>query len=125
MNPTSIDKVNLAAKFATFAAPWQPRIIAALNGQEVKVVRIHGDFVWHRHDDADELFWVIEGRLRIDLEGDGAVELGPGELVVIPRGVLHRPVAADEVLCVLFEPAGTVNTGDAADDPRTFAPPQI
>lgn len=125
MTDAPIVKVHLADKFASFTEPWQPRIVACLNGQHVKVARLHGEFVWHRHEAEDELFWVIAGRLRIDLEGR-ALTLGPGELVVIPRGVLHRPVADEEVLCVLFEPAGTLNTGDAAGDPRTFAaPPEI
>ena len=121
MHPSPIVKVNLADAFASFTAPWQPRVAARLNGQEVKVVRLCGEFVWHRHDGEDELFWVIEGRLRIDLE-EAAITLEAGELVVIPRGVLHRPVADEEALCVLFEPAGTINTGDAVGDPRTYVP---
>ena len=85
--------------------------MAELNGQEVKVARVLGTFVWHAHD-VDELFWVVRGRLRIELR-DGAVDLGPGELYVVPAGVEHRPVAEAEVEMVLFEPAGVVNTGDA------------
>ena len=104
-------KVVLADAFASVAEPWRPRVVARLNGQEVKVARVRGTFVWHAHD-VDELFWVTSGRLRIELR-DGAVELGPGELTVVPAGVEHRPVAEAEVEMVLFEPAGVVNTGDA------------
>jgi mannose-6-phosphate isomerase-like protein (cupin superfamily) len=104
-------KVNLADKFSALAGYWRPHVVAELNGQEVKVVRIKGEFVWHTHE-VDELFWVIRGRLRIELR-DGVVELGPNELFVAPRGTEHRPVAEEEVELVLFEPAGVVNTGDA------------
>lgn len=104
-------KVDLAAAFDQVTEPWRPQVVATLNGQEVKVARVHGTFVWHAHE-VDELFWVVRGRLRIELR-DGAIELGPGELVVVPRGVEHRPVADEEVELVLFEPAGVVNTGDA------------
>jgi len=96
---------------------YAPRLLAELNGQHVKVVKLEGPFVWHQHAEQDELFLVIEGSLRIELR-DGELALGPGELVVIPRGVEHRPVADAGVCSVLlFEPAGTINTGDA-DDPR-------
>jgi len=104
-------KVTLAEKLAGLTEYWRPHVIAELNGQEVKVVRIRGEFVWHKHD-VDELFWVVRGHLRIELR-DGAVELGPNELYVVPRGTEHRPVAEEEVELVLFEPAGVVNTGDA------------
>lgn len=103
--------LSLADAFASVTEHWRPQVVAALNGQEVKVVRVRGPFVWHRHA-VDELFWVISGRLRIELR-DGAVELGPGELHVVPAGVEHRPVADVEVEMVLIEPAGVVNTGDA------------
>jgi mannose-6-phosphate isomerase-like protein (cupin superfamily) len=103
--------INLDAKFRELRELWRPHVIAELNGQEVKVARIRGEFVWHSHD-VDELFWVVRGRLRIELR-EGAVELGPNELYVVPRGTEHRPVAEEEVELVLFEPAGVVNTGDA------------
>ncbi|MEZ4383767.1 MAG: cupin domain-containing protein [Nannocystaceae bacterium] len=115
-------KVNLAAALARFDAPWQPRIVGALNGQEVKVAKLRGEFVWHRHADADELFLVLRGSLRIELR-DRTIALEEGEMVVIPRGVEHRPVADDEAHVLLFEPAGTVNTGDAGG-PRTVAAPE-
>ncbi len=104
-------KINVDDKLRQLTEHWRPHVIAELNGQEVKVVRIKGEFVWHKHD-VDELFWVMRGDLRIDLR-DGAVQLGPNDLYVVPSGVEHRPVAEEEVELVLFEPAGVVNTGDA------------
>jgi mannose-6-phosphate isomerase-like protein (cupin superfamily) len=112
------EKVSLAAKFASFHDHWEPRIVAELNGQHVKVAKLAGAFVWHHHEHEDELFLVHRGRLRIELR-DRSVELGPGEMLVVPRGVEHRPVADEEVELVMFEPAGTLNTGNRADDPRT------
>jgi mannose-6-phosphate isomerase-like protein (cupin superfamily) len=114
--------IRLADKFAQIREPWQPRIVAELNGQHVKLAKLRGEFVWHHHVDEDELFLVIAGRLRIELR-DGALELGPGEMAVIPRGVEHRPVAEEEAHVLLFEPAGTLNTG-AAGGPRTVAAPE-
>jgi mannose-6-phosphate isomerase-like protein (cupin superfamily) len=113
-----VDKVNVAAKLASFADHWNPRVVAELNGQQVKVVKLAGEFVWHHHDHEDELFLVVRGCLRMELR-DKVVELLPGELIVIPRGVEHRPVAVDECEVMLFEPATTLNTGEVADDPRT------
>ncbi|MEM6783382.1 MAG: cupin domain-containing protein [Bacteroidota bacterium] len=110
--------INLADKFAALDGLWEPRVIAELNGQAVKVARVQGEFVWHTHDDIDELFWVVRGRLRIEFR-DRAVELGPGEVCVVPRGVEHRPVAEEETEIVLFEPRGVVNTGDAAPSDLT------
>ena len=103
--------IRLADKFRRIDATWTPHVVADLNGQQVKVARLLGTFVWHRHD-VDELFWVIRGRLRIELR-DGEIRLGPGEIAVVPAGVEHRPVADQEVEVVLSEPAGVVNTGDA------------
>ncbi len=119
-----MDKINLAAKFALFTDPWHPRIIAALNGQRVKLARLLGEFVWHRHDAEDELFFVVEGRLRMEFR-DRAVTLGPGELIVVPRGVEHRPVAEIETLVMLFEPASTLNTGNTRDARTVDAPEWI
>lgn len=113
-----MDKVNLAEKLALVDDHWNPRVVAELNGQHVKVVKLRGDFVWHAHAHEDELFWVVRGRLRLELR-DRAFELGPGEFLVVPRGVEHRPVADEEVELVLFEPATTLNTGDAVGDRRT------
>jgi mannose-6-phosphate isomerase-like protein (cupin superfamily) len=114
----TVDKINLAEKLALFQDAWNPRVVAELNGQHVKVVKLAGPFVWHHHDHEDELFLVIRGVLRMELR-DRAVELLPGELIVIPRGVEHRPCADGECEVLLFEPASTVNTGNAADDART------
>lgn len=115
----AIEKVVVAHELTKITEPWSPRIVAELNGQHVKLAKLEGEFVWHHHELEDELFLIVRGRLRMELR-DRALELAPGELVVIPRGVEHRPVAAwgaCEVL--LFEPASTLNTGSAPDDPRT------
>jgi len=107
----SMDKVNLSEKLALFGEHWKPKVIAELNGQHVKLVKFRGEFVWHQHRDEDELFLVLHGRFRMDFR-DRSVELGPGELLVVPRGTEHRPVAEEEVSVLLFEPASTVNTGN-------------
>lgn len=112
--------VNLAQKLATFAEHWQPRVVAAFNGHDVMVAKVKGEFVWHAHDDTDDFFLVLQGRLVIELR-DGRVELGPGELFIVPKGVEHRPVAREEVHLLLIERAGTPNTGDAA----TAAPRRV
>jgi mannose-6-phosphate isomerase-like protein (cupin superfamily) len=104
--------VDLAGKFAAFAEHWSPKVVARLNDYEIKVVRIAGEFVWHSHDETDELFLVIAGRLTIQLR-DRNVTLLPGQLFVVPRGVEHCPMADGEVQAVLIEPTGVVNTGDA------------
>ena len=105
-----MDKVNLAEKFALFSDYWSPRIIGDLNGQQVKLVKLQGPFVWHHHDTEDELFLVVKGRFRMEFR-NRAVWLEEGELIIIPRGVEHRPVADEEAQVLLFEPASTVNTG--------------
>jgi mannose-6-phosphate isomerase-like protein (cupin superfamily) len=107
-----IRKVNLAEALASFSDHWSPKIAGELNGQHVKLVKLKGEFVWHHHDTEDELFLVLAGRLRIELLDQAAVELAQGEFVIIPRGVEHRPVAEDEVSLLLFEPVGTLNTGN-------------
>jgi mannose-6-phosphate isomerase-like protein (cupin superfamily) len=117
-----LEKITLAEKLRTFDEPWSPRIIAELNGQHLKLARLEGAFVWHAHPDEDEAFLCLEGSLRIELR-DGAVALAPGELVVVPRGVEHRPVADAGASVLLFEPASTVNTGDAGG-PRTVERPE-
>lgn len=106
-----MEKVNLAAGFAQIAEHWRPKVAAELNGQEVKLVKVKGEFVWHKHDDVDELFLVIKGRLLVEFKGE-TVALGPGEMLVVPKGIEHRPVAADEVQMLVFEPAGVRNTGN-------------
>ncbi len=105
--------VNLAAKLATFADHWSPKIVADFNGHDVMVVKVKGHFIWHAHPDTDDFFLVLKGRLTIDLR-DGAVTLGPGELFVVPRGVEHCPFAEEETELMLIEPKGTPNTGDPA-----------
>ena len=109
-----IEKVNLTEKFALFDEPWSPKIVGELNDAYVKIVKLEGEFVWHHHDDEDELFWVVSGRLRMELR-DGDVILDAGELLVVPKGVEHRPVAEEETHVVLFEPKTTLNTGNVRD----------
>ena len=105
--------VNLAQKLSTFSEHYRPRTVGQFNGHDLMVVKVKGPFTWHRHEDTDDFFLVLEGRLRIELR-DGNVELGPGELYVVPKGVEHRPVAEEEAHILLIEPTGTPNTGDAA-----------
>jgi len=114
--------VNLAAKFASFQDHWHPRIVAELNGQQVKLAKFQGAFDWHFHADEDELFLVHRGQFQMEFR-DRTVTVGEGELLVVPRGVEHRPVADAEVLVILFEPAGTRNTGNQVTD-RTVADPE-
>jgi mannose-6-phosphate isomerase-like protein (cupin superfamily) len=111
----AVEKVNLAEKFALFDEPWSPKIVGELNNAYVKVVKLEGEFVWHHHDDEDELFWVVSGRLRMELR-DGDVILEPGELLVVPKGVEHRPVAEGETQVVLIEPKTTLNTGNVRNE---------
>jgi mannose-6-phosphate isomerase-like protein (cupin superfamily) len=107
-----MQKINLEEKFSLFSETWSPKIIAALNGQHVKLVKSLGAFPWHHHEHEDELFLVVRGWFRMEFR-DRAVVLREGELLVVPRGVEHRPVAEEEVWLLLFEPAATVNTGSA------------
>lgn len=107
--------IDLREKFATFSEYWSPRIVAELNGQHVKLAKIRGEFIWHHHDHEDELFLVHRGHLRMEFR-DRVVELGPGQMIVVPRGVEHRPVADEETEIVLFEPAGTLNTGNVTNE---------
>jgi mannose-6-phosphate isomerase-like protein (cupin superfamily) len=110
-----IEKVNVDEKFGRFSDCWNPRIAAELNGQHVKLVRLKGEFVWHKHDDEDELFYVIKGTLHMHFR-DGVVTLTANEFIVVPRGVEHKPVTDEETLVMLFEPASTLNTGDVASE---------
>jgi mannose-6-phosphate isomerase-like protein (cupin superfamily) len=104
--------INFREKLGKFSERWSPKIIAKMNDYHFKLVRSQGEFPWHSHPDTDEVFVIIEGRMRIELR-DGAVELKEGEMFVVPRGIEHRPVAEQECQLLLIEPAGTVNTGDA------------
>ena len=108
-------KINLLEKFALIQDYWNPRIAAELNGQQVKLVKFQGPFVWHSHEHEDELFYVVKGQFRMELR-DQTIELNEGEMIVVPRGVEHRPVADSEVWVMLFEPASTVNTGEVRNE---------
>jgi len=106
-----IKKVNIKDKFSLFNDLWSPKIVGELNGQHVKLVKIKGEFDWHKHDNEDELFYVLKGSFRMELEYK-TVPVQEGELIIIPRGTLHKPVAGQEVHIMLFEPVSTLNTGD-------------
>ena len=111
--------INLAQKFGLFTEQWQPKVIAEMNDYQFKIAKLQGDFIWHDHKDTDETFIVIEGTLRIDFR-DGAVEIGPGEMFVVPKGVEHKPYAEREVKLMLIEPRGVRNTGEEGGE-RTAA----
>ena len=117
-----MEKVNIREKLALFAAHWSPMVVGELNGQHVKLVKLLGEFVWHKHDHEDELFLVVHGRFRMDFQ-DRQVWLEEGEFLVVPRGVEHRPVADEEAHVLMFEPAGTLNTGDVQEE-RTVREPE-
>jgi len=119
-----MDKVNLAEKLGLIHEYWRPKVVGALNGQEVKLAKFRGEFVWHHHADEDELFLGIRGRFRIEFR-DHVIELGPGELLIVPRGVEHRTVADEEVEVLLFEPAATRNTGNVVDEVLTASAEKI
>lgn len=120
--PEPMTVVDLEERLARFSSHWDPKIVAELNGQHVKLAKLLGPFVWHRHEAEDELFLVLRGILRMELR-ERTLVLREGELLVVPRGVEHRPVAEEEVHVLLFEPAGTLNTGDAGG-PRTVVSPE-
>jgi mannose-6-phosphate isomerase-like protein (cupin superfamily) len=113
-------KVSLREALAGVREHWRPLVVGALNGQEVKVVKFQGAFVWHRHEHEDELFLGVRGRWRLEFR-DRAIDIGPGDFIIVPRGLEHRPVADEEVEVVLFEPAGTRNTGNVVHE--TFTAP--
>lgn len=119
-----MEKVNLPRKFATFDDHWSPKIVGDLNGQQVKLVKLLGEFVWHHHDHEDELFLVVGGRFRMEFR-DRHVWLEEGEFLIVPRGVEHRPVADEEVHVLLFEPATTLNTGNVTDGRTVDRPGRI
>jgi len=112
------ERIKLAEKLAQFDARWSPRIVETLDGYDIKVVKIEGDFIWHSHADADELFLVLRGRFRMDFR-DRAVDVEAGDLIVVPRGVEHKPYAAALRELLLFERRGLVNTGDAPANEKT------
>ena len=114
-----IEKVNVGEKLAALGEYWQPRLLGELNGQHVRLAKLKGEFVWHHHADEDELFLVVQGRLTMRLREAGAVReivLDEGEMLIVPRGVEHQPAAEDEAAVLLFEPAGTVNTGNVRSE---------
>lgn len=117
-----IEKVVLARKFEAIDDHWNPRIVGELNGQHVKLVKILGTFDWHRHDREDELFLVHRGNFRMEFR-DRTIDLAPGDMLIVPHGVEHRPVAAEEAEIMLFEPAGTLNTGNVVSE-RTVRNPK-
>jgi len=109
-----MNKVNLLEKFSLFSDHWSPKIAGELNGQQVKLVKFEGEFVWHKHDNEDELFCVVKGSFDMHFR-DKIVTLNEGEFLIVPRGVEHKPVAEKEVWVMLFEPATTINTGNVVD----------
>ena len=110
-----MDKVNLLQKFSLFTEHWSPKITGELNGQQVKLAKLKGEFIWHKHDNEDELFLVVKGSFKMEL-WDKTIELSEGEFLIVPRGVEHKPVADEEVWVLLFEPASTLNTGDIVNE---------
>ncbi|MAM18814.1 MAG: cupin domain-containing protein [Bacteroidota bacterium] len=110
-----MEKINLQEKFGKFSDHWHPRLLGELNGQHVKIAKLKGEFVWHHHEEEDELFLVIEGTLEIAFK-DKSIQLEEGEMLIVPKGVVHKPIAHKEVKVLLFEPAGTVNTGDQTEE---------
>ncbi len=106
-----MEKVNLENKLSLFSAHWSPKIVGELNGQHVKLVKIKGEFIWHKHDNEDELFFVIKGILKMEYR-DRTIIVNEHEFLIVPKGVEHKPVADEEVSIMLFEPATTLNTGD-------------
>ena len=108
-------KINLKQKLSIFSEHWSPKVISELNDYQIKLVKIQGDFVWHNHSETDELFLVIEGKMKIEFK-DKTVELNKGELYVVPKGVEHRPYAEDECQIMLIEPRGVINTGENKND---------
>jgi len=111
--PATMNSINLADKLSTFSEYWQPRVVGSFNGHDLMVVKVKGEFVWHKHDDTDDFFLVLARHFTIRLR-DGVVKLGPGEMFVVPKGVEHCPVAEQEAHILLIEPRGTPNTGDVA-----------
>ena len=118
-----IEAVNLTQKLTLFQEYWSPKVVGELNENYLKVVKVKGEFVWHKHEDDDELFLVLKGRLVIQLR-DQDITLNEGDFLVVPKGIEHRPVAEDEAHVLLVEPKTVVNTGDAADE-RTIAPDDL
>ncbi|MFG0331189.1 MAG: cupin domain-containing protein [Phycisphaerales bacterium] len=115
MSSSPPSKVNLADRFGAFNEYWTPKVVGELNGQHVRLAKLEGPFIWHSHEHEDELFLIVKGRLTLEFR-DGAVDLEPGEFIIVPRGVEHRPVARPEAEVLLFEPAETRNTGNVENE---------
>lgn len=111
----TFEKVNIAQKLSLFSEHWSPKIVGELNGQHVKLVKLKGEFVWHKHDAEDEMFFVIKGTLKMEYR-DRTIVINENEFLIVPHGVEHRPVADEEVEVMLFEPASTLNTGDTENE---------
>ncbi len=111
----NLEKINIENKLSLFSDHWNPRIVAELNGQHIKLVKLQGEFVWHKHDEEDELFYVLKGEFRIEFR-DKIFNLKENEFLVVPRGIEHKPVAEKEVSVMLFEPNTTINTGNNHGD---------
>lgn len=110
-----MNKVNLLQKFSLITEHWSPKVVGELNGQQVKLAKLKGEFVWHQHEEEDEAFFVIKGALTMELR-DKTIELSEGDMLVVPKGVEHKPVAKEEVWVMLFEPASTLNTGNVVNE---------
>jgi mannose-6-phosphate isomerase-like protein (cupin superfamily) len=112
---TTVNKVNIEEKLSLFTEYWSPKIVGELNGQQVKLVKFKGEFVWHKHDSEDELFYVVKGNFKMEYR-DKTIDVNEKEFLIVPRGTEHRPVAEQEVAVMLFEPKTTLNTGDTIGD---------
>ena len=119
-----MEKITLVSKLAEISEYWDPKIIAELNGQHVKLAKIKGEFIWHHHEQEDELFLMLEGRMTMHLR-DGVVELEAGDCFLVPKGVEHKPEATEEAHILMFEPAGTLNTGNIENEHTRSAPEHI
>src|SRR3954454_21943884 len=119
-----MNKINLLEKLSLFTEHFQPKVVAELNDHEVKVVKLQGEFVWHHHEEADELFLVVKGRMRMGLR-TGDVDLSEGEIFIVPKGVEHKPSAVEEGWIVLIEPKGTLNTGNVVGEKTVESPERI
>ena len=119
-----MEPINILEKFDLITKHWHPHVIGELNGQHVKIAKIQGDFIWHSHEEEDELFYVVKGKLNLEFR-DKLVSLLPGEMLVVPKGVEHRPYAEEETFIMMFEPIGTVNTGNVGGERTHVNLPKI
>lgn len=110
-----MEKINIEQKFSLFTEYWSPKIVGELNGQHIKFAKLKGEFVWHKHDNEDEMFFVVDGTLKMELR-DKTITINKNEFLIVPKGTEHKPVADEEVLVMLFEPSNTLNTGDKENE---------